>query len=109
MSRKEIAAAAERERDARRKPAVGIPPERDGLDRQAASHARTPLLPDTTRLHAGRACADTGAVDHDDLDPSRAQLTCNREPHDPGTDDDAAHAVSMAQAARGSKLRVTST
>ena len=100
---KEISAAAERQRDARRKAAVGLPPERDGLDCEAAGDACAPLLPDTARLHSGGAGANTGAVDDDDLDAARPQVACDREAHDPGTDDDAAHARSMAEAASRDK------
>ena len=103
MGGKEIAAAAERQRDASRQATVGLPPERDGLDREAAGDARAPLLPDTARLHAGGAGADAGAVDDDDLDAARPQLARDREAHDPGTDNDASHARSMAEAASRDK------
>ena len=99
MRGKEVAAAPKRQRDARRQATVGLAPERDRLDGEAAGDARAPLLPDAARLHPRGAGADAAAVDHDDLDPARLQLARDREAHDPGTDDDASHALSMAEEA----------
>ena len=103
MGCKEISAAAERQRDASRQATVGLPPELDGLDCEAAGDARAPLLPDTARLHPGGAGADTGAVDDDDVDAARSQVARDREAHDPGTDNDASHARSMAEGASRDK------
>ena len=103
MGSKEISATAKGQRDARRKATIGLPPERNGLDCEAAGDARAPLLPDAARLHPGGTGPDTGAIDDDDLDAARSQVACDCETHDPGTDDDASHARSMAEAASRDK------
>ena len=81
-----------------------LPPERNGLDGEAAGDARPPLLAHAARLHPGCPRTDTGALEHDDVVAALQQLPRDREPRDSTAHDGApkrsGHLPIMRQAAR---------
>ena len=87
MGQEEVSAGSEPEVDRRAEQLTGAAVEAHRLAGETAVDRRSPLLPHTTRLHAGRTRGDPLPLEHERLEAEPAEVPGDRQPDDARADD----------------------